>query len=74
MVLAALATTALFVVLFVYPGLMIKSNKTAVTPHVDGSPLQLRVAEEWSGRGIVLRPGRGWGEWTRGDGRPACRL
>src|SRR5205823_14609762 len=43
MVLAALATTALFVVLFVYPGLMIKSNKTAVTPHVDGSPLQLRV-------------------------------
>jgi periplasmic protein TonB len=43
LVLAALATTALFVVLFVYPGFIGKSAKTPTLPQQDGSPLQLRV-------------------------------
>src|SRR5262249_5874206 len=44
LVLAALATTALFVMLFVYPGFVGKSSKTpATSTQQDGSPLQLRV-------------------------------
>ena len=43
LVLAAAATTALFVVLFVYPGLMLKSSKTPIASGGDTSPLQLRV-------------------------------
>src|SRR5262249_10124507 len=44
LVLAALATTALFVMLFVYPGFVSKSSKPpATSTQQDGSPLQLRV-------------------------------
>jgi len=44
LVLAALATTALFVMLFVYPGFVGKSSKPpATSTQQDGSPLQLRV-------------------------------
>jgi protein TonB len=43
LVLAALAATVLFVVLFVYPGLMRNSNKAPAPPQADSSPLQLRV-------------------------------
>jgi protein TonB len=43
LVLAALATVALFVVLFVYPGLMRHNTKAPVLSQGDTSPLQLRV-------------------------------
>jgi TonB family protein len=43
MLLAAAATIALFVGLFVYPGVLRRSTKTASLAHPDSSPLQLRV-------------------------------
>ena len=43
LVLAALFAMVLFVVLFVYPGLMRQSSKTPEGTQADGSPLQLRV-------------------------------
>ncbi|MBS1856191.1 MAG: TonB family protein [Acidobacteria bacterium] len=43
LVLAALAATLLFVVLFVYPGLMRTSSKAPAAAQSDSSPLQLRV-------------------------------
>ena len=43
LLLAAAASIALFVVLFVYPGFVGKSSKPATTAAVDTSPLQLRV-------------------------------
>src|SRR5207302_7965445 len=41
--LAALAAAALFVALFVYPGILRQSTRTATTPQQDLSPLQLHV-------------------------------
>ena len=43
LILAAAAATALFVLLFVYPGLLRQSSKGPKTPQGDASPLQLRV-------------------------------
>jgi protein TonB len=43
LVMAATATIALFVALFVYPGLLRHSTKTPVTGQGDSSPLQLHV-------------------------------
>jgi len=43
LVLAALFATVLFVILFVYPGVLRQSSKAPTTAQVDGSPLQLRV-------------------------------
>ena len=43
LILAAAASIALFVVLFVYPGLLYRPSKTAALAHPDSSLLQLRV-------------------------------
>ena len=43
LILAAAASIALFVVLFVYPGLLYHPSKTAAVAHPDSSLLQLRV-------------------------------
>ncbi len=43
LVLAALAAITLFVLLFVYPGLLRQSSKAPAAAQADGSPLQLRV-------------------------------
>ena len=43
LVLAALATIAIFVALFLYPGLLRHNTKVVTAPPQDSSPLQLRV-------------------------------
>ena len=43
LVLAALAAITLFVLFFVYPGLLRQSSKAPAATQADGSPLQLRV-------------------------------